>query len=452
MSDPGELTARSGRGRLGRVGPVVILLVVFGLLGSWWWWRDSTADPLAVLPPIDLANAAADVRRAVDESLAAVRADPRSGSAWGELAMVLRAHGLDRSGDEAFRQAEAHDPDEFRWPYLQGLSLENVDPVEAERYLRRAAELNPELALPRLSLAELMIADGRLDEAERELDAALALDEGNPRAEQGKARVALERGQPAVSLDWARRAVRARPDDRMLHELLAQVHFRLGDTAAAERERLILERMSQEETSDDPYVAQVLLLRRDPTWIALQARTMIEAGRTEQAVEFLGQIIGDHPGDPRFALELARTLGGTGRVDQAAAVLDEAIARQPDAAELRLLRGLVHQQQTQLQLAEQRFREAIERKPDYAEAFAWLARTLRAVGRDDEALEALEQAVRFRPDLADVHGELGSLLLERNRAADAVEHLQFALDASPGDPQLRERLEAARRRRREADE
>ncbi len=439
--ESGEPRVGGGRGPAGFAAVVTGLVLAVGV--GWWNWPETT---LPVQLDVDFSGAVPEVREAIERARDRVQLAPESGEAWGELAMLLRAHGFDRSADDAFRRAQTLDADEFRWPYLLGVSLENVDPVEAERCLRRAMALAPSRALPRLPLAELLVAAGRSDEAATLFGEANELEPLNTRALLGLARLESDAGRLAEAETLCRQVEEIEPQSRMVQELLARVLFRQGRRDEAERLRRRLETMPQVETSDDPFVAEVLVLRRDPNWIAVKAQTMLEQGQTQRAVEYLETVIANHPGRIRFPLQLARTLGGAGRPERAREVLERAVTEFPESAELRLVLGLVLGEMEELAAAAESFDAAIQRKPDYAEAWVWRGRTLRDRMKPEEAERCFRQAIRFRPDLPDGHAELGSLLLATGRVGEAVDTLETAVDLSPGNVSWRRRLSEARRR------
>tara|TARA_B100000029_G_scaffold453190_1_gene478809 strand:- start:1113 stop:2390 length:1278 start_codon:yes stop_codon:yes gene_type:complete len=394
---------------------------------------------------VDLDTATPEVRLVINEAMVRVRREPGSGEAWGELAMRLRAHGFELLADQAFERAERLAPEEFRWPYLLGVSLENVEPGRAEASLRRAIQLKPDLALPRLTLAEMLVGSDRVSEAERLFEEARSLEPDNTRALLGLARVKLDAGDAGEAERLCRRVTHIEPGSRMALELLAQVLFRRDERQEAESIRRRLETMPQIETSEDPFVAEVLVLRQDPNWIAVKAQTMIEQGQADRAIAYLKKVMADHPGRVRFPLQLARALGGIGRAKQSRQVLLQAVIDFPDSAELRLVLGLVQGELKNFESAVSSFDAAIARKPDYAEAWLWRGRALRDAGNLDEAISSFRQVVRYRPDMADGHGELGAMLLVVGRAREAADSLATAVDLAPGHGTWMRRLSEARR-------
>src|SRR5262245_32526142 len=141
--------AKSGhRARASRRIAVVGALIV-SLGAAWYGYERFRTAPLRNLPEVNLSQAHPAVRRAIESAQAAVRAAPRSGPAWGELGLYLRAHELDCQANICLGLAMRFDPQEVLWPYVRGSSLSVRDRPQAERCFRLAARLRPDLALPR---------------------------------------------------------------------------------------------------------------------------------------------------------------------------------------------------------------------------------------------------------------------------------------------------------------
>jgi tetratricopeptide (TPR) repeat protein len=75
-----------------------------------------------------------------------------------------------------------------------------------------AVEIQPEEAMWRRNYANTLIALGRLDEAAAQLDAAEALEPDAPYLALRRAELAKARGERAGAVEWAREALRRRPD------------------------------------------------------------------------------------------------------------------------------------------------------------------------------------------------------------------------------------------------
>ena len=417
------------------------LVVIVALSLTWLIQKD---DSLASPPLIDLNGSPPGVVAAITTARDGVLDEPASGEAWGHLAMVLRAHEFETEANVCFLEAERLDPHDIRWPYLLGVSLAVSDPQAAIDCYLRSIAIRPDLPLPRLRLAELSIHLDHLDQAETHLRAALDLDPGHARTLLDLGRVAFLRGDLQDSLQHAKQSAVQEPRKRATHELLSQIYHRLEDRDAAAKHLAIVQQIPEDEMGwHDPYVSEVMELRRDPDWIVIRAQEQLQQGFAGEAIAALEEVVAQHPEVCEFHIALGRTLVSTGSHRRAVAVLEQAVERHPDSPRLRRLQGMAHYSQSEWKKAAEKFREAIELKSNYALAYYDLGRCLLQINDEKSALTAFRNAVRFQPTLTDAHTKLGALLLRAGRKTEAFEHLRIAAKLSPDDPETRKLLQQA---------
>ena len=199
--------------------------------------------------------------------------DPRNAPALRQLVLALAEAGDAKGAAEAADAAVAAHPDTAVFHALKGLALERSDAGAARAAYARALELDAEnvaalagqarlaaaagdtdgaLALyaraaaadreelgdpePHRDFAELLVAQGRRDEAEQQLAALLALDPYDGAAAARLAELRLEREAAAASeatLAYAQRAVRFGGGPQRF-ELLARVYRARGDAEKAD--------------------------------------------------------------------------------------------------------------------------------------------------------------------------------------------------------------------------
>ena len=172
---------------------------------------------------------------AVTTARQAVEDKPYDADTWGHLGMVLYAHEHNAPAVECFANAEKLADDDYRWPYLRGMILaeENTDQGTPARAPRRRHWPRPSDSSVRLRLAELLFDVRDLEESEAIFREVLAAEMDNIRAKYGLARVLAVSGDPHEALRWAAGAVRALPNVRATHELLAKLFHRTGNEEAA---------------------------------------------------------------------------------------------------------------------------------------------------------------------------------------------------------------------------
>ena len=247
--------------------------------------------------------------RDVAERLVAMDSTSRGGRALlGEIELELGAY---RDAARTFgslltvRGELGVAPRFARWEEIRGR------PAEARQLLRdalrRAAERH---GMPRSQLAwfhwrlgDLALRQGLADEAERELEAGLALAPEDHRLLDGMARVAVTRGRWREAIDLGERAIARTPDPVTLG-LLSVSWEMLGDSArSAENERAMDAAVAQQPNALDRHWAMLRLDRgREVSAVLARAREEIRHRRDVYAWDLLGWAL-YRSGDTHEALE-----------------------------------------------------------------------------------------------------------------------------------------------------
>jgi tetratricopeptide (TPR) repeat protein len=158
------------------------------------------------------------------------------GESWPEEAALNRAYAFKVKGhrEEARREYQrAIDINPGRidaYNSLAVMAAEEGDWEETVWRYRELMALAPDFVEVRCSLAQALVALGRKEEARREWETAVYLVPAAGKALADLALSYLEDGVAEPAFEYARRAVRARPD-------LPETHFALGMTARALRRR-----------------------------------------------------------------------------------------------------------------------------------------------------------------------------------------------------------------------
>lgn len=176
-------------------------------------------------------------------------------------------------------------------------------------------------------------------------------------------------------------------------------------------------------------------LELDPSYRpAMRGLVKIAAGGfSEQANEWLEEILELEPNDLEAHVLRARLELEDGALDDAEATLAKALEiAESDGitplevyalhASLALLRSIDHSAWVA---------RALELNPRYGEIYATPAYFYVITRRYREAVELLRQAVAIEPTLYSAHAELGVNLLRDNRVAEATTHLEIAYSGDP---------------------
>ena len=322
--------------------------------------------------------------------------------------------------------------DEMGHLWLQLLPREGAggDPRLAlqQALMRRRLEKYPADFTARYNLGAALQAEGKLDDAMREIKAAIALDPGQATAHNTLGAALYARGDAAAAAAEFAEVLRLRPDDANARYNLGQIRLAQGRTEEA-----------------GGLFREVLRLQPDDANAHAQLGAVLqEMGDLEQAVLHLREALRLDPDQLNARSNLAQALLARGDSAAAAATFREILARTPADAEAHDGLGLALLGLGQDGEAASHFRAALQAKPDDATAHDALGQILLANGEADEAARHFREVVRLRPQDADACNNLGSALAAGGHLAEAVTQFERALVIDPHHAAARANLDRAR--------
>jgi serine/threonine-protein kinase len=244
---------------------------------------------------------AADLRKAIDFYDTAIRSDPHYALAYAALSRSWWALGditgkdvpeANRKARAAAERAVAEDPNLAEGHSALGQILVSVDrnAKGAEVEYRRAAELAPASAEPKIGLSSVIANFGQIEEAVELLEQAVRLEPLATNAHFDLARLLTSLGRYDEAVQSARKAIELQPGGAGTWEMLALVEAKRGDGEAA------LKAAAQE--SDPDWRAYAMAL-------AQQAR-----GDAKAADAALKALITGHSEDMSFQIATVYALRG----------------------------------------------------------------------------------------------------------------------------------------------
>ncbi|HSL18184.1 MAG TPA: sulfatase-like hydrolase/transferase [Methylomirabilota bacterium] len=356
-------------------------------------------DRVAVLDEIRDAHrlfAAGELEAAVAAFEAIVAREPGIEDAWEYLALSRIALGRPAEAAETYRRALEAAPGSARLAMNAATLLYRMGrPDEAAPLAELGAGWDP--AAAHGLLAQIAVARGDLDTAEREAREALAVaGDRRPGAVLILADVLVARGQVREAVEVLEETAADGRHDETVAARLAGLRLGLGDPAAAEAA------LAPFELSDDP---QVLLLR--------------------------GQIA------------LARRSWGEAR-----ALFERALAADPASAPARLGLGLLAAAEGRTAEARRLLEAALAQLPGSFEGWNALGMVYARQGENQAAIDAWTRARKLRPDADRVLFNLGLAHAQSGRFAEAIRLLdEYAARAEPG-PERERAVEIADELRR----
>jgi tetratricopeptide (TPR) repeat protein len=264
--------------------------------------------------------------------------------------------------------AKAH-PRNFEASHLLGvIALQRGKPQEADRQIRRAIQIAPDVAMAHNSLGIVLKELNRLEEALESFNRALALEPNYVEAlgNLGAVQHALKRFKQAVAT--YDRAIALQPD------------FAGG--------------------------------------LANRGNSLMDLERYEEALASVDRALALQPHYPEALNTRGRALSGLKRYKEAISSFDRALALRPAYVAAYLNRGntLTELQRPEAALAD--FEKAIALKPDMADAFSAHGLGLHHLGRVEEAIESFDRAIALNPDYAAARNNRAQALLAAGRLAE----------------------------------
>ena len=453
------------------------ILIVGAAMVAWFAAGELTRRAQASrLPPLpDLSAALPAIRSQVVEADRAARAQPSSAAPIGDLAVVAHASLLNVQALQLYAVAASLDPADRRWPYYQGLLLEERGDHEPAL----AAFLHTTTIAPGDGQAWLHVADIRLKRGDadgaadayrrvREAPAAAPATIGGvtrrlnaPLAaygELGLARLLLDRGSRDEARAELDRIVKAYPSFGSARALRRQLRD-LANTrpegnggsyvppvdplldaivARSQHPELLLKHAALAGRGGDTPWREFLARRAlaaDPKGLDVlmeMSATLQAAGRLTEALDFLRQAEAVAPGDHHILVEQGKSLSDLGRLAEAEQVLRRACRVRDAAAEYNL--ATVLDRAERWDEARTHYEQALAINPFHTRAMNNLGVGLDRRGQTQAALSLYQRALTIAPDDSEVLSNLGSALINVRRFDEALEVLRTAVALEPDAP------------------
>ena len=272
----------------------------------------------------------------------------------------------------------------------------------------------------RFTLARLLLQAGRVDDAQKQFEAALAQDPDNPVILFSLAQVAAQAGQNSVAQRYLQRYIDL-PADIARDNAIALLF--MGQIAEEEKryEDAIswYARVDVGDQADVARIRQALLLGR--------------LKRVEEALALLREPAADEARmRSRLIAVQAQVLREAGRYADAFKVLDDGLKRLPDDTDLLYDHAMAAEKINRIDVLEASLRKLIEAKPDHAHAYNALGYTLADRNlRLSEAQRLIEKALELAPDDAHILDSMGWVLFRRGDLEGAIRHLRKAYALRP---------------------
>jgi tetratricopeptide (TPR) repeat protein len=257
--------------------------------------------------------------------------------------------------------------------------------------------------------------DGRLTEAERDYQAALAAEPSHVDALHLLGVLRHQQGQHAEAAELVRRAVDLRPADPGLQLNLGNALKALGRIDDA------IERFRN-------------ALHLEPGFSLAQynlGNAYAAAGRHEDAADAFEKALRLQPGDAPTWNNFGNALLGMHRYEEGAKAFRRSLQIRPGHAGAHNNLGMALNALGDTRGAIEQFRAAIAAEPNYVAAHFNLGNLLDSTGHPHEAVPVLEQVLRMQPQFAPAHFGLGHALAAIGQHDAALPQFERAVGLDP---------------------
>lgn len=318
--------------------------------------------------------------------LRALKLAPRDPQINNNYANLLDEDGRADAALARYGRAVAADPGFGDARLNRGLLLQRLGRYdEALADFNAACRLNPRSVRAHSARGSLLRQQARFMEAAAAYDAALALAPGHAKALDGRARVALEAGEPGAPAHF-RRALNVIPESRDLVIGMAEAMEAEGDPQALR------------------FLASAVASRRD--WIEGQERLAEMRSETGDSGHFARgytEALQRDPSNRALHVSHWRVLARAGRYAEGLAAMDVAARYVPEDGETRLMRAIFIGEAG----APARARDLLAGLSDSNEVRTARARTALRLNEPREAARLLEAVVEVAPNDVSAWAHLG---------------------------------------------
>jgi len=347
-------------------------------------------------------------------------------SAFPDLAMGAKALGMARIGREDFEGADAvlapfakakdPDPDLLR-AYsraLAGLGRQ----AEAAQALERAAQLQPDAALPRIEMAQSLLGSGQAEAAVTELRMALQLEPTNRTGRLLLVRALIAANQAQAAVTEAEALVGAEPDDANAQNALAVALLAAKQDGRARAA-----------------LARALELKPGLADAAFNlARLELMAKRPDAARKLYEQVLAEDPGNTRAVAALTQLDVWTGDRVGALERLEAALRVNPDDLVLRtnLVKGYLQSEDGDKALRV--VRDAPRDQASDPRLLLLRGKAELMLNRWLDAVATFDELVRIQPESAGTQLLLSTALAGAGNRTGMEEHLLEGVRIDKDDP------------------
>ena len=306
---------------------------------------------------------------------------------------------------------------------LAQIAYSEKDYAGCQAHLARIPTQSPQHMAKLLLQAGVMLAQGKVDDAVKELERMARKFPQTPRVHHALGLACMRQGNAKRAIQAFEQTTTLAPGHIGATLLLAGLQIQTGnpEPAVASMEALVRKAprfdralvllaagyraMGQHDEAAATCRKLVELRPDDPATYYQLGLALVGGGKTLEARQAFVGALKAEPGYLRAIEQLVRLDLADDKSDNALKRIEDALALRQDDVSLLLLKGTVHQVRKSFELAEAAYLKAIESKPDFLRPYTALCRLYVSQQKDEEALAKVEHALSLNPE------DIGSMLL-----------------------------------------
>ncbi|HEX7158550.1 MAG TPA: tetratricopeptide repeat protein [Edaphobacter sp.] len=411
-------------------------------------------QPANLQARIDLGNlllAGGQPLKAKEQADAVLASHPDDPDAFALLSAVAATQGDKTTALAHINKALSIDPNRAQFHTTLGV-IQSSDPstqTDAEAQLRKAIELDPKNASPRMVLARLLIKKGDTPGAIEQLKAAVAADPRNLIARSGLADLYLRQNDKAKAEETLRQATEDLADMPQGAEMLQNYYVATHqiDRGVADYAQLVEKhpksaplqiaytRLLIAQKNYGPARDQIARLVKtdggDPNVIFLNGWMMLNDGKTSEAFDVLQKGAKNYPDNVQIKLALGRAARAKGDLPTAEGAYHDATRLSPRNIEAQNGLAQVALDRHDFNLLAQVAEATIALAPQSSMPYVWRGISEGSQKNLEKAEADFQQAIRLEPRNSIAYFELAQVRQQQRKLPEAKALLQQALDANP---------------------
>ena len=415
---------------------------------------------LSHLEPVshpDLSSVEEGARRQIEETKNKLDKDSRSrddhvvAAAFGAMGRLYHAYGLHDAAAPFYRNAATMDPANFVWPYDAGLLARDVgDLPAAETAFKKVLELRPGNDAARVHLGEVLLLQGRAEDARPLFEALDGESDFAAARAHGLARVAAAAGNHEQAVAFFEQVLELQPGAGGVRNTLAQSLRALGRTTEAQAE--LARKESGIVTFPDLQRERIDGLPQSAGSLLRRGNQALLAGDAGKAVDLFRRGKHANPDNLELRLNLALALVRLQKIDEAVNELKEVLAKDPKNAQAHHDLGAAYRAKGLDPQAVAAFETAVQLKPDYTSAHFNLANAYGSANRWAESEASARRVIELEPEHARARYLAAMAQHQQGKSGPAEAELRRLVELDPDQRIYREGLAAILATTRRVDE